>query len=139
MKDKKPFILIACILVAAALMFGIYLKNKPEAEPTTGKKHVTVEVVDDTGKVSEYVTDTDAEYLKGLMDELMKTTDFTYEGSISEYGLYINSINKLEAKYDDNGAYWAIYVNGEYGQYGADAQPVNDGDVFRFAYEIYQE
>ena len=31
MKDKKPFILIACILVAAALMFGIYLKNKPEA------------------------------------------------------------------------------------------------------------
>ena len=73
------------------------------------------------------------------MDELMKTTDFTYEGSISEYGLYINSINKLEAKYDDNGAYWAIYVNGEYGQYGADAQPVNDGDVFRFAYEIYQE
>ena len=72
------------------------------------------------------------------MDEL-KEDGFTYEGSDSDYGLFINSINGLEANYDTDGAYWAIYVNGDYGQYGADSQPVADGDSFGFVYEVYQQ
>ena len=58
-------------------------------------------------------------------------------GSESDYGLYIETVNGLTADYDANGAYWSIYVNGEYGQYGADAQPVADGDAFSLVYEIY--
>jgi len=68
---------------------------------------------------------------------MKKDGDFTYEGSTSEYGLYIISINGLTPDYEKDGAYWSIYVNGEYGQYGADAQPVADGDTYRFAYEVY--
>ena len=37
--------------------------------------------------------------------------------------------------YAEDGAYWAIYVNGAYGEYGADSQPVADGDAFSFIYE----
>ena len=70
------------------------------------------------------------------MDELVKTTDFTYEASKSEYGLYIEAINGLKADYTADGAYWAIYVNGEYGQYGADQQPVNSGDKYSLVYEV---
>ena len=71
------------------------------------------------------------------MDEL-KDQGFTYEGTDSEYGIYITTINGIKADYDADGAYWSIYVNGEYGQFGADQQPVNDGDAFKFAYEVYQ-
>ena len=67
--------------------------------------------------------------------ELKAKGDFTYEGSDSEYGLYIESVNGLKADYNVDKAYWAIYVNGEYGQLGADTQPVNDGDSFKLAYE----
>ena len=58
-------------------------------------------------------------------------------GSDSEYGLFITSINGITADGSD-GAYWSIYVNGEYGQYGADSQPVNDGDAFSFRYETFE-
>jgi hypothetical protein len=48
--------------------------------------------------------------------------------------------NKTQASLKDyfgvEGDQVAIYVNDEYGQYGADQQPVNDGDAFRLAYEI---
>ena len=50
----------------------------------------------------------------------------------------INKINGQSAVYDTDGAYWSIYVNGEYGQYGADSQPVNDGDAFKFEYTLAQ-
>ena len=81
---------------------------------------------------------TDAEYLKEVMDELTENDEFTYEGTDSDYGIMINTINGVTADYNVDGAYWAIYVNGEYGQYGADTQPVADGDAFQFVYETAQ-
>ena len=135
MKNKKTLYWAIGIVLAALVMFGLYKAFSPKT--STGSKAVTVEVVDAKGDIKAYGKKTDAQYLKGLMDELKETTDFTYEGTTSEFGLYITSINGTEANYDDDGAYWAIYVNGEYGQYGADQQPVNDGDTFRFAYEVY--
>ena len=92
-------------------------------------------VVDDKGASKEYKGKTDTQFLKGLMDELKAKGDFTYEGTDGEYGLYIDSVNGLKADYNVDKAYWAIYVNGEYGQLGADTQPVNDGDSFKLAYE----
>lgn len=136
MKNKKPVIWICALVLAALAMFGLYKVFSPK--PTEGSKAVVVEVVNDKGDVKTYNVKTDAEYLRGVMDELKASTDFTYEGSDGEYGLYISSVNGLAAVYEDNGAYWALYVNGEYGQYGADQQPVNDGETYRFAYEIYE-
>ena len=71
------------------------------------------------------------------MDELSENEDFSYEGSDGDYGLYIDTINGLTADYATDGAYWSIYVNGEYGSYGADSQPVTDGDTYQFVYETY--
>ncbi len=133
MKNKKYLVWFCAIVIVALSMFGVYKLFGPKA--SNGSKAVVVEVVDDNGKLDSYSSKTDAEYLKDLMDELSKTTDFSYEGTTSDYGLYITSINGLEANYDKDGAYWSIYVNGNYGQYGADQQPVSDGDTYRFAYE----
>ena len=41
--------------------------------------------------------------------------------------------------YAVDGAYWSIYVNGEYGNYSADQQPVADGDVYGLVYTVYEE
>jgi len=49
-------------------------------------------------------------------------------------GLYITTVNGVTADFDKDGAYWSIMVNGEYGQYGADSQPVADGDEFQLVY-----
>lgn len=133
MKNKKTLYSVIGIILAIAIMFGLYKAFGPKAQ--SGSKSVTVEVVDDKGDIKAYGEKTDAEFLKEVMDELSKTTDFSYEGTDSEYGLYITAINGITADYNTDGAYWAIYVNDEYGMYGADQQPVADGDKYSFVYE----
>jgi len=133
MKNKKTLYSVIGIILAIAIMFGLYKAFGPKAQ--SGSKSVTVEVVDDKGDIKAYGEKTDAEFLKEVMDEISKTTDFSYEGTDSEYGLYITAINGITADYNTDGAYWAIYVNDEYGMYGADQQPVADGDKYSFVYE----
>ena len=44
----------------------------------------------------------------------------------------------MEANFEDgSNAYWAIYVNDEYGMYSLDTQPVTDGDSYALVYETY--
>ncbi len=93
-----------------------------------------MEVINDKGETTSYEGRTDQEYLRGIMDELAAANGFSYDGEDGEYGLYIKTINGVTADYDTDGAYWSIMVNGEYGQYGADSQPVADGDAFQFVY-----
>ncbi|MBP5262306.1 MAG: DUF4430 domain-containing protein [Clostridiales bacterium] len=135
--SKLPIVITAAVLVIAASVFAlVYFLNKPKA--VEGTKAYTVAVVDKDGNSKEYTGKTDAEFLRGLMDELTAGGDFSYAGDDSDYGLYITAINGVTADYNADGAYWSIYVNEEYGQFGADAQPVNDGDSFKFVYEVYQ-
>lgn len=134
MKKKNTLFALLALFAAVLLFFGIYKLTVPKT--SKGAKTVVVEVQNKEGETKKYNSKTDAEYLSELMDELSKSGDFKYEATETEYGLYIESINDEKADYSVDGSYWAIYVNGEYGQYGADQQPVNDGDTYSFVYEI---
>lgn len=98
-------------------------------------KSITVEVKDAEGNVTAYTAQTEAEF---LYDALQDVPEVTLDGYESDYGYYITTVNGVVADYDADGAYWSLYVNGEYGAYGVDSQPVADGDVYTFAYEIYE-
>ncbi len=135
MKNKKSLIIGIAVLVLCLLCFvGLYSKFAPKAE--SGSKSYTLEVVEN-GNTSEFTGKTDAEFLSGLMDELKAEGSFTYEGTPSDYGMFITSVQGVEAS-DAEKTYWAIYVNDEYGQYGADAQPVSDGDKYTLQLESYE-
>ncbi len=99
-----------------------------------GKYKIKVEVVDDQGDVKSYDASTDAEV---LYDALLEIDGLTLDGYDSDYGYYITAVNGITADYDTDGAYWSVYVNGEYGSLGVDSQPVADGDIYRLAYEVY--
>lgn len=134
-KNQKIIISVVVVVALIAVLLGVYTFFKPKA--TTGSKEYTVSVVDAEGTTVTYNGTTDAEYLSELMDELVEEGDFSYVGEAGEYGLYITTINGITADYATDAAYWSIYVNGEYGQYGADSQPVTDGDEYSFVYEVY--
>lgn len=133
--NNKLIIAVLSVIAVIAVLVGVYFAFGPKA--ASGSKSVTLEVVDNNGGSKIYKTKTDAEYLVGLMAELAANKDFSYQGDESEYGIYINTINGVTADYSVDGSYWAIYVNGEYGMYGADAQPVADGDTYKLEYTIY--
>ncbi len=132
MKDQKKILVkIAALAAAVLLLFVLWKVFSPK--PAAGAKAYIVEVVDKEGQKKTWSGKTDAEYLKDLMEEI--TVDgFSYEGYDSDYGFYITSVDGVPADYNTDGAYWAIFVNGEYGSYGADQQPVTDGDTYRFEY-----
>ncbi len=110
---------------------------KFSAKPASGGQKAYTLEVSDGNKNIRYSGKTDAQYLSGLMDELKNTEGFEYESEDADFGMYITSVNGIKAD-DSKKTYWAIYVNGEFGQHGADSQPVNDGDAFALKLESYE-
>lgn len=131
MKSMKKFMkkTLAAVLMTVMVMGLAACGGKDE-----GKYSITVEVKDADGNVSSYTGKTDAEVLSEAIGDI---DGVTLEGYESDYGFYITAVNGIVADYDADGAYWSIYVNGEYGMYGIDTQPVADGDTYTFAYEVY--
>ncbi len=133
-KSNKKVILgsILAVVVIAALIavYAIF-----GAKPVAGGKNITIEVINQAGQATVYDVSTNAEYLKQAMDE---ADGLTYGGADSEYGLMIDTVNGELASYNENGAYWGFYVNGEYCNYGIESQPVIDGDVFQIVFTSAQ-
>lgn len=96
---------------------------------------ITIEVVDAEGNTTSFEGVTDAEF---LLDAIEDIEGVTVDGYTADWGYYVTTVNGIEADYDTTGAYWSISVNGEYGQYGIDTQPVTAGDVYTLTYVTYE-
>ncbi|SDB40282.1 protein of unknown function [Pseudobutyrivibrio sp. YE44] len=137
-KSSKKIVIGAVVLAVLIAVFALCY-NKFAAKGTAGDKAIVIEVVDSNGDSKEYDVNTDAEYLKDAMDELAESdSSFSFSGEDGDYGLMVQVINDEQAIFEKDGAYWALYVNGEYGQYGVTEQPVVDGDTYTWTYEAAQ-
>ncbi len=149
MKTKKFIIknIVAVAGIGAAAVTFAGCAGK-EAAPTTeagsttvssseteAKKKIKVEVVNSKGETKTYEEDTTAENLREVMDELKADGDFSYDGSESGLGIFIEVVNGEKAIYGEDGAYWALYVNDEYATAGADSLTVKDGETYKIVYE----
>lgn len=128
MNNKKTILLAAAaLLVLAGILAGIWYADRPQTD--AGTKTITVEVLHGDGSTKSFTYTTTAEFLgEVLLDQGL------VQGEEGEYGLYILTVDGEDAVYEDDGAYWALYQNGEYATSGADTTPIQDGDVFRFEY-----
>lgn len=126
---KKTVIAVAVLAVAAVILGVIYVNFKPK--PVAGAKKLTIEVVDDAGESETYTVQTDAEFLRQAIED---ADGLVLEGTESEYGLMVETVNGLTADYTADGAYWAFYVDGTYCENGVDTQPVSDGQAYQIVY-----
>lgn len=117
---------LVLVLLAAGLLYWMY-----GPKTAAGQKEVTIQVLNDKEKETEYEVKTDAQYLKEAMDD---AKGLEYSGEESDYGLMVDTVNGLRADYEQDGAYWSFSINGEYCNYGIDQQPVQDGDQITIAY-----
>ena len=128
MNNKKTILIAAvALLVLAGILAGIWYANRPQTDD--GTKTITVEVLHGDGSTKRFTYTTSAEYLGEVI-----LAEGLVQGEEGEYGLYILTVDGEDAVYEDDGAYWALYQNGEYATSGADTTPIQDGDVFRFEY-----
>ncbi len=132
-KKNSKTIWIACAVLLVLIAAFALIWHFAAPKPVQGAKTLSIEVVDDKEETVNYEVHTDAEFLRQAMEE---TEGLTFEGTESEYGLMVETVNGLTADYDANGSYWAFYVDGEYCQFGIDSQPVNDGEAYSIVYTI---
>lgn len=135
MNQKKFFKIVIALIVVLAVMAGMYAIFRHFSPKTqAGEKHITISIVFDDGSEKKHEIDTSAEFLKEALESVAEIS-----GEESEYGYTLYSIDGVTADFTQSNAYWAIYVNGEYGTYGLSQQPLTDGDVYTIAYEVYTE
>ena len=131
MKNKKLVIGIIALLAVVGLLLGFWFGTR--AKTAEGQKNFSVTVVHADGSSKDFSYTTDEEYLGAVLEE---------EGLISgfdgEFGLYIEQVDGEKAIYEENGAYWQVYIGEEYALTGLDQIPVEDGKAYKLVYEVYE-
>lgn len=129
MKNNKKT-LIAVILAAVLVLVAVaaWATLRPQSEQ--GSKIITVTVDHLEGEDKTFALHTDAEYLRGALDE-----EKLIAGTESEYGLYVLTVDGETAD-ESQQQWWGFTVNGEFGMYGVDEQVVSDGDTFAFTLNV---
>ena len=128
-KQTKLIIVVAVIVAVVVVMAGIYFATRPDT--AQGAKTITVEVVHDDGSSKEFTYHTDSEYLGEVL-----LAEGLVAGDQGEFGLYILTVDGENAIFEESGAYWALYQNGEMTTTGADTTPIQDGDSFQLVYTV---
>ena len=126
--NKKTWIAAIVLVVVAALLVGVYFLTKPGAY--FGPKEFTLEIVHKDGSSKSVTVTANQEYLGEYLE-----AEGIIEGAEGPYGMYIAKVEGEKAVYEEDSAYWAFYVDGEYAITGVDQTPIENGKVYKLAYE----
>ena len=117
---------VLLVLVVGALL--LWQHFKPQAQE--GGKTITVAVVHGDGSTKEFAISTDAETLRAALEEKN-----LIEGTESEYGLYVETVDGETADYSANESWWRITKDGV-DTSSVDATMIADGDHYEITYTI---
>lgn len=128
-QNKKLLIGLVALIAVVAVMAGCWLAFGPKAGPA-GDKEIGVTVVYADQTQDEFTIDTDAEYLRGALEQ-----EKLIAGDESEYGLFVTEVNGVKAD-DTKEEWWCFTQNGEALMTGVDSTPIADGDHFEITLTV---
>lgn len=91
--------------------------------------NITVDVVGSDGRVTTFNIKTNAETLRGALDQ-----ENLVQGEEGPYGLYIKTVNGETADYDKDGAYWAVYEGDQAAMTGVEGIKLTNGGRYQLVY-----
>lgn len=139
---KKLLSVIGCMVLIAAMALNFTGCSSNESAPETTAEaapeaQVTVlgegaasfffTVVDLEGTETKYEIHTDAAIVGDalLEHELIA-------GDVSEYGLYVKTVNGITLDWDKDAKYWSFLIDGEYAMTGVDMTEIVPGTTYSF-------
>ena len=128
MKNKKTVVAIVVLVAFIAVAAACWFTFGPKA--MAGTKTITVDVTHKDGSVNTFVIKTDAEYLRGAMEQ-----EGLLFGNESEYGLYVLTVDG-ETVDEANQEWWGYTKSGEMVNYGVDGCPIMDGEHYEFTLNV---
>lgn len=130
-KTKKTVFAIIALVIAIAALALLYLAFAPKPDNNGGTKKITVTVVYGDKSTKDFTITTNEDYLRAALEN-----ERLISGNESEYGLFVTTVDGVTVSDADN-QWWAFYLNDEMLMTGVDTTPVNDGDHFTIALEVY--
>ena len=125
---KKKLFPILGLVLAAALLFGLWYAAKPEAQ--TGSKALTVEVIHGNGEAKTFDFRTDAQTLADALVE-----QEIVEDNQGAYGLYILTADG-ETVNEAAQEWWCITKYGESMTTGASDTVIADGERYELTFTV---
>lgn len=127
---KRKLSVIVCMMLAIVMTLLLGSCGKKATPIATGEASFTFEVVDGEGNTDTFEISTDKKTVgEALLDKNL------IDGEVSEYGLYVKTVNGITADYEVDQTYWAFYIDGEYATTGVDTTDVVDGSTYSFKVE----
>ncbi len=127
-KNKKGLLAVLVLIVAVAAAAAVYMATRPAA--SDGDKSIVVEVVHKDGESKEFRYDTDAAYLREVLEPAGLIA-----GSDSEYGMFVETVDGYTAD-SSNEEWWCFTKDGEMLSTGVDTTPVTDGGHFEITLTV---
>ncbi len=121
-KTRNIIIAVAVLLVLVAGALAVWAQNKPV--PQAGGKALVVEVVHGDGSHKDFNIRTDAENLRGALEQ-----ENLIAGSESEYGLFVETVDGETANADAQ-EWWCFTKDGEMLMTGVDDTMIADGEHY---------
>ncbi len=145
---KSKLSLAVCIVLIAAIALlttgcnGNTQQEEPAAASTSaqtpaeikqlgeGATKFTFTVTDTDGAETQFEISTDKSIVGEALQELGLIA-----GEEGPYGLYVKTVNGITLDYDNDGKYWAFYINGEMAMSGVDTTETEPGTTYSFKAE----
>lgn len=128
---KKLLSFIGCMVLIAAMALMLIGCGGEEKQQSTGASVTfTLKVRDLDGTETEHKITTGEKKLGAAL-----VAEGIVEGEESSQGLYIKKVNGIEAIWENDGTYWAFYINGEYATIGVDSADITEDAIYMLARE----
>ncbi len=140
---KSLSLLLCFVLIAAMALFatgcgdnnevgtnGIEQENAAATIIGEGKTTFSLNVVDGDGNEKLFTVKTDKTTVGEALLELELIA-----GDVSEYGLYVKTVDGITADYNVDGTYWAFYIGSEYAMTGVDQTDITEGETYSLKVE----
>lgn len=163
MKNKLTLLLCMMLATSMLLVANGCGSSEQDDEATANEAQVSVETVAETEAVTDTVADVEVteatvlgegatQFAFAVVDKDGNETAFEIHtdkeivgeallelgliaGEDGDYGLFVKEVNGIIADYDEDGTYWAFYVNGEYAVSGVDTTTIEAGASYAFKVE----
>ena len=130
--NKRNWIVLIALVVVVALLVGVYFITRPRGNDDM--KNFTVTIVHKEGDPKVLQCTSDAEMVGDYLQ-----AEGIVKGEMGAYGLYIHEVDGERAVYEEDGAFWAFYVDGEQSLTGVDQTALEEGKNYELRYEVYNE
>lgn len=127
-KTRNIIIAVAVLLVLVVGALLVWNHFKPVAQ--VGAKSIVLEVVHGDESTKEFKIQTDAENLRGALEQ-----ESLIEGSDSEYGLFVETVDGETANMD-NQEWWCFTKDGEMLMTGVDDTMIADGEHYEATFTV---